>query len=296
MRSLGVIFLADVVGYSKMMANDEIGTLNLIREFQKETISPTMTEYGGNMIKSLGDGWLIEFKSASNAVNCAIAWQNISKKQGKMSLRIGIHLGDVEHDEGPPPDVYGDTVNIAARLESIAENGDIAISASTYLCLDANQAQTFNNCGKQTLKNISTPVEVYSTGRLNIGSKGMNRENEEPLISIKPFAAMSQVLENFCQEVTKDLEKYLDKKDWIHSTIQKNPSDNDYQLVGTVSANGPNFAIEVILKAPGGKTLWSKTFGGSLRQINLVSDTVANQISSQIFLEIMKVRDKYKSQ
>ena len=69
MRSLGVIFLADVVGYSKMMANDEIGTLNLIREFQKETISPTMTKYGGNMIKSLGDGWLIEFKSASNAVN-----------------------------------------------------------------------------------------------------------------------------------------------------------------------------------------------------------------------------------
>ena len=132
MRSLGVIFLADVVGYSKMMANDEIGTLNLIREFQKETISPTMTKYGGNMIKSLGDGWLIEFKSASNAVNCAMAWQNISKKQGKMSLRIGIHLGDVEHDEGPPPDVYGDTVNIAARLESIAENGDIAISASTY--------------------------------------------------------------------------------------------------------------------------------------------------------------------
>ena len=209
MRSLGVIFLADVVGYSKMMANDEIGTLNLIREFQKETISPTMTKYGGNMIKSLGDGWLIEFKSASNAVNCAMAWQDISKKQGKMSLRIGIHLGDVEHDEGPPPDVYGDTVNIAARLESIAENGDIAISASTYLCLDANQAQTFNNCGKQTLKNISTPVEVYSTGRLNIGSKGMNRENEEPLISIKPFTAMTQVLENFCQEVTKDLELSL---------------------------------------------------------------------------------------
>ena len=264
MRSLGVIFLADVVGYSKMMANDEIGTLNLIREFQKETISPTMTKYGGNMIKSLGDGWLIEFKSASNAVNCAMAWQNISKKQGKMSLRIGIHLGDVEHDEGPPPDVYGDTVNIAARLESIAENGDIAISASTYLCLDANQAQTFNNCGKQTLKNISTPVEVYSTGRLNIGSKGMNRENEDPLISIKPFTPTSQVLENFCQEVTKDLEKYLDKKDWIHSTVQKNPSDNDYQLVGTVSVNGHNFTIEVILKAPGGKPLWSKTFADSL--------------------------------
>ena len=295
MRSLGVIFLADVVGYSKMMASDEMGTLNLIRTFQKETIAPTLTKYGGTMIKSLGDGWLIEFKSASNAVNCAMAWQNISKQQGKMSLRVGIHLGDVEHEEGPPPDVYGDTVNIAARLESIAENGEVAISASTYLCLDENQAKTFNNCGKQTLKNISTPVEVWSTGRLNIGSKGMTRENAKPLISIKPFVSMSEVVGGFCQDVTHDLEKYLNQKDWIDSTVQKNPSENDYQLIGTVSVSGPNFTIDVILKAPGGKALWSKSFGAALRQINLVSDTVANQISSQIFLEIMKVRDKFKS-
>ena len=295
MRSLGVIFLADVVGYSKMMASDEMGTLNLIRTFQKETIAPTLTKYGGTMIKSLGDGWLIEFKSASNAVNCAMAWQSISKQQGKMSLRVGIHLGDVEHEEGPPPDVYGDTVNIAARLESIAENGEVAISASTYLCLDENQAKTFNNCGKQTLKNISTPVEVWSTGRLNIGSKGMTRENAKPLISIKPFVSTSEVVGGFCEDVTHDLEKYLNQKDWIDSTVQKNPSESDYQLLGTVSVSGPNFTIDVILKAPGGKALWSKSFGAALRQINLVSDTVANQISSQIFLEIMKVRDKFKS-
>ena len=295
MRSLGVIFLADVVGYSKMMAQDEMGTLNLIRAFQKETIAPTLAKYGGTMIKSLGDGWLIEFKSASNAVNCAAAWQSISKQQGKMSLRVGIHLGDVEHEEGPPPDVYGDTVNIAARLESIAENGEVAISASTYLCLDENQAKTFNNCGKQTLKNISTPVEVWSTGRLNIGSKGMTRENAKPLISIKPFVSTSEVVGGFCEDVTHDLEKYLNQKDWIDSTVQKNPSENDYQLIGTVSVSGPNFTIDVILKAPGGKALWSKSFGAALRQINLVSDTVANQISSQIFLEIMKVRDKFKS-
>ena len=295
MRCFGVIFLADVVGYSKMMASDEMGTLNLIRTFQKETIAPTLSKYGGTMIKSLGDGWLIEFKSASNAVNCAMAWQSISKQQGKMSLRVGIHLGDVEHEEGPPPDVYGDTVNIAARLESIAENGEVAISASTYLCLDENQAKTFNNCGKQTLKNISTPVEVWSTGRLNIGSKGMTRENAKPLISIKPFVSTSEVVGGFCEDVTHDLEKYLNQKDWIDSTVQKNPSENDYQLIGTVSVSGPNFTIDVILKAPGGKALWSKSFGAALRQINLVSDTVANQISSQIFIEIMKVRDKFKS-
>ena len=295
MRSLGVIFLADVVGYSKMMAQDELGTLNLIREFKKEVIAPTLNKYSGNMIKSLGDGWLVEFNSAANAVNCALAWQSISKKQGKMSLRIGVHLGDVEHEEGPPPDVYGDTVNIAARLESISETGEVAISASTYLCLDENQSRPFNNCGKQTLKNISTPVEVWSTGRLNIGSKGLNRDQKSPAIAIKPFNAMSNGVGEFCEDVTQDLEKYLTQKDWIDSTVQKNPSENDYQLLGTVSVSGPNFTIDVILKAPGGKALWSKSFGAALRQINLVSDTVANQISSQIFLEIMKVRDKFKS-
>ena len=154
MRSLGVIFLADIVGYSKMMAQDEPGTLEKLRNFTKEVIRPTLEKHNGNMIKSLGDGWLIEFNSASNAVNCAMEWQAISKSQGQLSLRVGIHLGDVEHEEGPPPDVYGDTVNIAARLESIAEQGDVAISTSAYLCLDQNQAQVFNNCGKQTLKNI----------------------------------------------------------------------------------------------------------------------------------------------
>tara|TARA_B100001121_G_C18499615_1_gene531338 strand:- start:78 stop:821 length:744 start_codon:yes stop_codon:yes gene_type:complete len=247
------------------------------------------------MIKSLGDGWLIEFKSASESVDCALEWLKLSKKQGKLDLRVGIHLGDVEHEEGPPPDVYGATVNIAARLESIAENGEVAISNSTYLCLDENQARLFNNCGNQTLKNITTPVEVWSTGRLNLGSKGMKRENEGPLISIKPFAATSESVNAFCNDVTDDLEKYLNQKDWIDSTVQKNPSDADYQLIGTVSPNQPNFTVDVVLKAPGGKTLWSESYGAPLRQISQISDTVASNISDKVFMEIMKVRDKYKS-
>jgi TolB-like protein len=294
MRSLGVIFLADIVGYSKMMAQDEPGTLTLLREFAKNVIRPTLEKHHGNMIKSLGDGWLIEFSSASNAVNCAMEWQKIIKSQGKMGLRVGIHLGDVEHEEGPPPDVYGDTVNIAARLESIAEAGDVAISTSTYLCLDQNQATPFKNCGKQTLKNIATPVEVWSTGNLNVGSKGMNRDSDKPAIAIKPFTGADDSVSNFANDLTNDLAKYLDKKDWIDSLIQKNPSEEDYQLIGSVTPSGPNFEVDVVLKAPGGKTLWSGHTGGPMSQIALVSDTAADQVSNQIFLEIMKVRDKYK--
>jgi adenylate cyclase len=267
--------------------------LALLREFTKEVIAPTLKKHDGSMIKSLGDGWLIEFFSAANAVNCALEWQTISKRQSKMSLRVGIHLGDVEHEEGPPPDVYGDTVNIAARLESIAESGGVVISTSTYLCLDQKQAETFTCCGKQTLKNISTPVEVWSTGRLNLGSKGMERDNEKPAISIKPFSGMVDAFKPFCDDLTNDLEKHLDKKDWIGSLIQKNPSEEDYQLLGTVSQSGPNFEVDVILKAPGGKTLWSGSTGGQLRQISLVSDTIAHQVSNQVFLEIIKVKERY---
>ena len=293
MRSLGVIFLADVVGYSKMMAEDETGALNLIREFQKEIIRPTLSKFNGNMIKSLGDGWLIEFKSASESVDCALEWLKLVKKQGKLELRVGIHLGDVEHEEGPPPDVYGATVNIAARLESIVENNEVAISNSTYLCLDDKKASLFNNCGKQTLKNIGTPVEVWSTGRLNLGSKGMKRENEDPLISIKPIDARSQFAAAFCRDVTNDLEKYLNEKDWIDSTVQKTPSNEDYQLIGSVSNNNVNFAVDILLKAPGGKTLWSESYGAPISKINVLSDTVASNISEKVFMEIMKVKGKY---
>ena len=294
MRSLGVIFLADIVGYSKMMAQDEPGTLEKLRSFTKEIIRPSLEKHQGTMIKSLGDGWLIEFNSASNAVNCAMEWQEISKSQGKLALRVGIHLGDVEHEEGPPPDVYGDTVNIAARLESIAEQGDVAISTSAYLCLDQNQAKVFNNCGKQTLKNIATPVEVWSTGRLNVGSKGMDRDSTGPAIAVKPFSGSGDNVTSFAHDVTNDLAKYLDKKDWIDSIIQQNPSEDDYQLIGSITTSGQNFDVDIVLKAPGGKTLWSGNTGGPLGQIALVSDTVADQISNAVFLEIMKVKDKYK--
>ena len=293
MRSLGVIFLADVVGYSKMMAEDETRALNLIREFQKEIIRPTLDKFNGNMIKSLGDGWLIEFKSASESVDCALEWLKLFKKQGKLELRVGIHLGDVEHEEGPPPDVYGGTVNIAARLGLLRKMVRLPFQILLiYVWMKIRRVYLII-VEIKLLKNIATPVEVWSTGRLNLGSKGMKREDEGPLISIKPFAATSELASIFCKEVTDNLEKYLNQKDWIDSTVQKNPSDADYQLIGTVSTNQPNFAVDVILKAPGGKTLWSESYGASLRQINQLGDTVANTISEKVFMEIMKVRDKY---
>ena len=294
MRSLSVIFLADIVGYSKMMARNEPETLEFLRTFSKTIIRPTLEKHSGTMIKSLGDGWLLEFQSARNAVNCAIDWQNLSKKDGKISLRVGIHLGDVEHEDGPPPDVYGDTVNIAARLESIAEPGDVAISTSVYLCLDDEQTKLFQNCGKQSLKNIATPIEVWSTGNLNVGSTGLARDNVKPAISIKPVEFIDNELSKLAEQITTSLGKYLDQKDWIDSLIQKTPSENDYQLLSSLSKVGSNFEVNLVLKAPGGKTLWDGHTGGPLSQASILGDTAGEQISRQVFLEIVKVKDRYK--
>ena len=294
MRSLGVIFLADIVGYSKMMARNEPETLEFLRTFSKTIIKPTLEKHSGTMIKSLGDGWLIEFDSARNAVNCAIDWQNLSKRDGKISLRIGIHLGDVEHEDGPPPDVYGDTVNIAARLESIAEPGDLAISTSVYLCLDDEQTKLFQNCGKQSLKNIITPIEVWSTGNLNVGSTGLARDNAKPAISIKPVEFIDNELSNLAEQITTSLGKYLDQKDWIDSLIQKTPGESDYQLLSSLSKVGSNFEVNLVLKAPGGKTLWDGHTGGPLSQASILGDSAGEQISRQVFLEIVKVKDRYK--
>ena len=294
MRSLGVIFLADIVGYSKMMARNEPETLEFLRTFSKTIIRPTLEKHSGTMIKSLGDGWLLEFQSARNAVNCAIDWQNLSKKDGKISLRVGIHLGDVEHEDGPPPDVYGDTVNITARLESIAEPGDVAISTSVYLCLDDEQTKLFQNCGKQSLKNITTPIEVWSTGNLNVGSTVLARDNVKPAISIKPVEFIDNELSKLAEQITTSLGKYLDQKDWIDSLIQKTPSENDYQLLSSLSKVGSNFEVNLVLKAPGGKTLWDGHTGGPLSQASILGDTAGEQISRQVFLEIVKVKDRYK--
>ena len=292
MRSLGVIFLADVVGFSKMMSQDEDGTLALIRSFSKEVLKPNLEKYRGKLIKSLGDGWLIEFNSASNAVSCAMDCQSVAKKQGKIVLRIGIHLGDVEHEDD---DVFGDVVNVAARLESIAEAGDVAISTSTYLCLDQNLAKPFNNCGKQTLKNIATPIEVWSTGRINVGSKGLTRQKgDNRVISVIPFSGTDASVSGFAQGLTDDLAKHLDTKEWLDSMIQKHPSEEDYQLSGSVMPDAGRFVVNAVLKAPGGKNLWSNKIAGNLKQILQLSETVADQISRQVIMEIMKVRDKYK--
>jgi class 3 adenylate cyclase/pimeloyl-ACP methyl ester carboxylesterase len=165
-RRLAAILAADVAGYSRLMSQDEAGTLADLKTHRSELIEPAVVKYGGRIVKLMGDGILAEFTSVVAAVECGaevqreMAQRNRGKSDARrMLLRIGIHLGDVITDAD---DIYGDGVNIAARLEALAEIGGICISGQVYDQVDGKLPLSFRALGTQTLKNIAKLVEVYS--------------------------------------------------------------------------------------------------------------------------------------
>src|SRR5215468_319640 len=164
-RRLAAILAADVTGYSRLMGLDEVGTAQALRE-QRSAADPLIAQHGGRVVKTTGDGVLIEFGSVVGAVECALALQRLATERNagtpaerRMDWRIGIHLGDVlvEGD-----DILGDGVNIAARLEGIAEPGGICISEDAFRQVRGKVEADFADVGEQSLKNIAQPLRVYS--------------------------------------------------------------------------------------------------------------------------------------
>src|SRR5687768_11673716 len=161
-RRLAAILVADVVGYSRLMEADEAGTLAALKERRKTVIEPLVRQHTGRIVKFMGDGVLVEFPSAVSAVSCALAVQklmaeaNVSLVEAKrIFLRIGINVGDVI---GEGSDIYGEGVNIAARLENLAEPGGIAISGMVRDSLGNRIDENFTATGEHQVKNIARPV------------------------------------------------------------------------------------------------------------------------------------------
>lgn len=164
-RKLTTIVSMDVVGYSKRMERDEEGTLDCLKDIRSRIIDPAIDRYSGRTVKLMGDGALVEFSSVVDALQCATeiqtelaAHNDALEAAQQMRLRIGLHLGDVIVEGN---DIYGDGVNIAARLESIAPPGGIVLSKQVHDHIGDKVASTFISLGKQTVKNISRPIEAY---------------------------------------------------------------------------------------------------------------------------------------
>lgn len=164
-RRLAAILAADVVGYSRLMERDETGTLGRLKAHRKELAEPLIAEHGGRVVKLIGDGLLCEFGSAVDAVCCAVLLQKgLAEREAgvpeadRIRMRIGINLGDIIHEEG---DVYGDGVNLAARLQPLAEPGGICIARNIHSQVKAKLAFRFEPMGRRALKNIAEPVEIW---------------------------------------------------------------------------------------------------------------------------------------
>jgi adenylate cyclase len=164
-RRLTAILAADVVGYSSLMASDEAGTLAQLKTHRKELIEPKTAEYGGRVVKLMGDGTLMEFGSVVDAVNFAVDVQRSTTERNasvpedrRISYRIGINIGDIIVEDD---DIYGGGVNVAARLEGLAETGGICVARNVFEQVKGKVAVGFEDLGPQDIKNIPEPVQVY---------------------------------------------------------------------------------------------------------------------------------------
>jgi adenylate cyclase len=195
-RRLAAILAGDVAGYSRMMGADEEGTLLRLNAHRREFLEPKIAEHRGRIVKRTGDGVLVEFASAVDATRCAVEIQrgmvelNAAVPEDKrIELRIGIHIGDVIIEDG---DIFGDGVNIAARLESSANPGGICISDDVYRQVHGKLDANFQDGGEQELKNISRPIRIY---RLQWGGGTAEAAAlalpDRPSIAVLPFQNLS---------------------------------------------------------------------------------------------------------
>lgn len=307
-RRLAAILAADVVGYSRLMQADEAGTLARLKVLRRDAIDPSVSAHGGRTVKLMGDGLLAEFPSVVDAVGCAVAMQRAvsARERGepearRIALRIGVNLGDViiEGD-----DLYGDGVNIAARLEEIAAPGGIAVSATVFEHIGSRLDVTFEDGGEQRLKNIERPVRVFrvkdeAATRASGALPGAGKEPglEKPSIAVLPFANMSGDPEQefFSDGITEDIITELSRFRSLfviarNSTFALKNQAVDireigrklnvrYVVEGSVRRAGNRVRITAqLIEAAGGNHLWAERYDRDLADVFEVQDEVTRQI------------------
>jgi adenylate cyclase len=198
-RRLAAILAADVVGYSRLMEADEAGTARMLRD-HRAAADPLVAEHGGRIVKTTGDGVLVEFSSVVGAVRCAVALQKLMAERNagvsverRMDWRIGVHLGDILIDGD---DILGDGVNLAARLEGVAEPGGICISEDAFRQVRGKIETEFLDSGEQALKNITRPVRIYRAQPASAPVSSVPTATafvlpDKPSIAVLPFKNMS---------------------------------------------------------------------------------------------------------
>ncbi len=298
-RRLAAILAADVVEYSRLMGEDEEGTLAALLSFRAELFNPTVSGFKGRVIKSMGDGWLAEFPTVAGAVNCAIEVQQQLAGLDVIKLRMGIDIGDVAVDA---EDAYGICVNVAARLESFANPGTVAISGAVYSSLDGTVKPGFEDAGPQPLKNIDNPVQVWiraADSPVNAMAGHGSRSDEatalarlRPVISFAPVSCSDSrnEIRELADALTGDISRYLRGTNWLSTTVSNDPGAAAYIGHSNLRGRGDKLRLETNLRTAAGTELWSDKFDGNLEAAFEWQDEVGGKIASMILMSIAEIQ------
>ena len=329
-RRLAAILAADIAGYSRLMSVDEEGTLRQLKAHRKELVDPKITEHRGRIVKTTGDGMLVEFVSVVDAVRCAVDIQRgmIERNASvpadtRIEFRIGINVGDIIIDGG---DIFGDGVNVAARLEGLADPGGIMVSSVVHDQVRDKLSFSFEDMGEQTVKNIARPIGVHRVSLAEhaapqkpagSGSSVEQSISDRPALAVLPFVNMSGDAEQeyFADGISEDIITGLSKLRWFF-VIARNSSFSykgkavdvkraarelgvRYVLEGSVRKGGNRVRITAqLIDASTGNHIWADHFDGELSDIFALQDDITKNVVGAIeprLLEAEGVRSQSRA-
>ena len=312
-RRLAAILAADMVGYSRLMEADEEGTIARQKAHRAELIDPVIAGHKGRIVKTTGDGLLIEFSSVVDAVRCAVEVQEAMASREadfagdeRIAYRVGVNLGDIVIDGD---DILGDGVNIAARLEALAEPGGICVSDVVYQSIRGKLAIDFDDLGDQQVKNIAQPVRVH---RIRLGDAASQIEiyeaaptildlPDKPSIAVLPFDNMSgdPEQEYFADGIAEDIITGLSRMRWLFVSARNSSFTYKgravdikavsrelgvrYVLEGSVRKSGNRTRITVqLIDATTGNHLWAERYDRELADVFAVQDEITETVVATI--------------
>jgi adenylate cyclase len=323
-RRLAAILAADVAGYSRLIGADEGGTLKRLAAICAELTDPKIAEHHGRIVKTMGDGLLVEFASVVDALHCASEVQAAMAERNaanaaddRIEFRIGVNVGDIVVADG---DIFGDGVNVAARLEGMAEPGGICVSARVQEDAAGKLDLAFEDIGEQQLKNILRPVRAYRL--VTAPGPAMTRSAtdpplpDKPSIAVLPFANMSgdPEQEYFADGMVEETITALSRIRWLfviarssRLTYKGQAIDEKqvgrelgvrYILEGSVRKAGGRVRITAqLIDAVTGTHLWADRFDGSLEDVFNLQDKVASSVAGVIepALQASEIRRAFRN-
>ena len=313
-RRLAAIFAGDIAAYSRLMGADEEGTLRQLKSHRKELVNPKITEHHGRIVKTTGDGMLVEFVSVVDAVRCAVDIQrgmaernaNVPPEK-RIQFRIGINVGDIISDDS---DIYGDGVNVAARLEALAEPGGICVARNVHDQVRDKLSFSFEDMGEQSVKNIARPVRAYrieAGGQISASASALDIDAvlRRPALAVLPFTNLSRDPEQeyFVDGLTEDIITALSH--WrMFPVIARNSTfiykgravnvqqiarelGAKYIIEGSVRKGGDQVRVTVqLIDAGTGHHVWAERYDRRIGDIFELQDEITERIAATVVPEL----------